>query len=116
MEAIFEGICPECLGRRISLGSEYPDFHDKAVDYRMCKLGYDVDYNTIRDESCPLCKGLDYYGPSQVEINGFRYSYHMLSPIFDLPNVMVLPPETQTEPMLFKADGFEGMTMPILID
>ena len=102
-----DGVCPKCLGRRISLGDFYPYSDDKLVNY-------DPDDNSVGDESCELCHGLSYYGPSQVEIGGFRFSYHMLAPMYDLPGVMVRPPtNNEDDPMLFKADGFEGMVMPL---
>lgn len=109
-----DGVCPKCLGRRISLGDEYPDTDDNEVAERIYKLGFDVDDNTVRDESCKHCRGLDYYGPSQVEIAGFRFSYHLLAPMYDLPGVIIRPPtNNEDDPMLFQADGFEGMVMPL---
>lgn len=109
-----DNVCPLCLGRRISLGAEYPYRHNKEMDERMYRLGYDPDDNTIRDETCPRCQGRDYYGPSEFAINGLRYRWAMLAPIFDLPNVRFLPSEYEELPLLFKADGFEGMTMPLV--
>lgn len=105
--------CPSCFGRRVSLGEKHPDFDDPVIDKRVHALGYDIDDNTVGDESCPVCKGLDYYGPGQMEIGGLRYSYAVLAPVFDLPNVKFLPSPSDVVPILFKADGFEGMVMPL---
>lgn len=107
-------VCPECFGRRISLGETYPDPNDEANERKIHQLGYDIDDNTIRDETCPLCKGREYDGPSEFEIHGIRHSWHIIAPIFDLPNVRFLPPESAEAPLLFKADGFEGMSMPLV--
>lgn len=105
--------CPVCLGRRISLGKEYPDFDDEELNTRIHRLGYDVDDNSIRDESCNHCRGLDYYGPSEMQIGDFRFAYAMVSPMFALPELRVAAPVTVETPLLFVADGFEGMVMPL---
>jgi hypothetical protein len=99
--------CPQCLGRRISLGDQYPDENDPRL------INYDPDDNTIGDESCSLCRGLDYFGPSEMEIGGHRFAYRLMAPIFDLPGVKFSPPKHKEEPGLFLADGFEGMLMPL---
>ena len=101
-----DGVCPKCLGRRISLGDQYP-----AGDYNTFP-SYDPDDNSIGDTSCEQCQGRAYYGPSEVEIGGYRFCYAMLSPMYDIPDVQIIPPRFPDEPMLFRADGFEGMVMP----
>ena len=108
-----EGICPVCFGRRISLGDTFPDLSDPAEDVRMHRLDCDIDDNTIRDASCTHCRGLDYYGPWQLEIGGHRFAYNMIAAVFDLPGVKFHMPEVEGRPLLFCAEGFEGMVMPL---
>ena len=110
----YQGVCPLCLGRRISLGDTYPDFDDKTVDRRIHDLQYDVDDNSIGDAACERCHGREYWGPSEVEFSdGIRFRYDMLAPMYDLPGLMVSPTKYDGLPMPFKADGFEGMIMPL---
>jgi len=108
------GTCPKCFERRVCLGAEYPPCDDDGmVSMRLQRLGWDVDDNTVRDASCPLCHGLEYYGPSQMEIGRLRYSYALIAPVFALPGVVFLPAEATGQPLLFRAEGFEGMAMPL---
>lgn len=102
------GVCPKCLGRRISLGDKYPDSEDTTP------INYDPDDNSIGDASCEQCRGLTYYGPSEVNIGGLRYCYGMLAPMYDLPGLRISPSGHPDHPLLFRADGFEGMVMPLV--
>lgn len=104
-------ICPLCDDRRISFGDRHPASLDEVPP------DYDPDDNTYRDPSCPLCRGRTFYGPSQLIVEGVRMSYSRLKPIAALPNVRVagnmVRQEGQPGPLVFVADGFEGMAMGI---
>lgn len=113
-------LCPECGNRRISCGEAYPTREwlesQEASDY-----DYDVDDNSIRDQSCPACRGKDYREASIVMIAGEPFEYFPMRRIAALPNVRVtisraIHEEKSIQPsrvLLFQADGFEGMAMPI---
>lgn len=105
------GICPLCDDRRISFGDRYPASLDEVP------IGYDPDDNTYRDPSCPLCRGSeDFSGPSQLIVQGVRLSYSRLKPLAALPGLRVagnVRQHTTEGPLVFKADGFEGMAMGI---
>ena len=110
--------CPYCGDRRISLGECYPpaDWLEsrEAGDY-----GYDVDDNSIRDKSCTACHGLDFQGPSVVDFGDDVFMDRWrLNPIIALPNVEWSMSQINHEraPLLFRADGFEGMCMGIKPD
>lgn len=108
------GTCPVCDDRRISIGDRYPQSNDEAAELPE----YDPDDNTIRDASCPLCRGRAYYGPCRVRLCGRLMDYSRVKPIAALPNVRVAAtkhyhPES---PLLFVADGFEGMAMGLIED
>lgn len=103
------GICPLCGNRRVSLGDCYPP---ECSDYKWCDvMGYDPDDNTIRDKSCGLCHGKDYHGPSLFRYGPHLLSYHRMKPIAALPNTRVAVNIKCDGPLLFQADGFEGMAM-----
>ncbi len=110
------GVCPLCDDRRLSFGDSYPASIDETPK------DYDPDDNTYRDPSCPLCRGNAFYGPSQLIVEGVRMSYSRLKPIAALPNVRVArnlrAPDKSAfceiaGPLVFKADGFEGLAMGI---
>ena len=99
--------CPECGDRRVSLGDKYPETQ-AAVD---ALPDWDVDDNTIRDVSCPVCRGLRYKGPSSVRICGVEHSCWHLRRILSLPNPMVCrSADPKFGAILFRADGFEGIS------
>jgi hypothetical protein len=114
------GMCFECGDRRVSIGSEYPEFNHEGVlkDARLRRLQYDIDDNTIRDESCPTCKGLDYGHKNITLICGQEHQSHHLKRILALPNVMVCAsewnPEKHAPGLLFRADGFEGIALGLV--
>jgi len=104
------GFCPECGDRRVS--AEYPKDAAEAASLP----DWDVDDNTIRDVSCPRCHGRWYGGPSNVRICGVLHSSWNLRRIVALPNPQVckslwLDPKSDANVILFRADGFEGMSM-----
>jgi hypothetical protein len=104
------GTCPLCDDRRISFGEHYPS----SLDEERTLPGYDPDDNTYRDPSCPLCRGMDFTGPSELIVQGVRMNYSRLKPIAALPNVRVAGNLRHVEsggPLVFKADGFEGLAM-----
>lgn len=110
------GMCPYCGDRRVSLGEHFPADQEHA-DELLRKLDWDVDDNTIRDESCEHCHGRDYEGPSCVRIVGVEHQAWTMRRILSLPNVHVCPGSYNrhrwgdSEPLLFKADGFEGISL-----
>lgn len=108
--------CPECCGRRVSMGDHYPpqEWLDgrEASDYE-----YDIDDNTIRDKMCPACKGKDWHGPSILIVDGVRFEYARLKAVAALPNVRVARSGfgTGDEAIVFRAEGFEGVSMGIVL-
>ena len=107
------GICPVCLGREISFGENYPD-REVLEDLMRRGIRWDVDENAHGDESCPQCRGREYYGPSVVVIGEERCSFAMMAPIWNLPGILrVSVNQKRGAPLLFTADGFEGMVMPL---
>ncbi len=103
-------ICPECGNRRVSLGDKYPDVDTHEERMRLGLLDYDIDDNTIRDASCPACRGRDFSGASAVRIHGVPFMSWHLRRIVALPNVRVCR-SAENGCILFAADGFEGVAM-----
>jgi len=103
--------CPECGGRRVSLGEYYPD-NDWITSSAAEELGYDVDDNTTRDPSCGLCYGKTWRGPALLVVAGVHFEYSRLKPIAALPNVRVAR-SAHDDAIVFRADGFEGIAMGI---
>lgn len=106
------GHCPECGDRRITL-SEYPDFNDPVVNARVRELGYDIDDNSIFDESCPMCRGGKYDGPNVTMIAGVPHWGFFAKRIAALPNVEVCRGQNTALTVLFRADGFEGISLGV---
>ncbi len=104
--------CPLCGDRRVSLGPNYPEWgpNGEPADYELTRLSYDVDDNSIRDKSCPLCHGLTYHGPNVLEVCGVVMQYTRLKPIANIPNVMIAP-SMREGALLFSGDGFEGIAL-----
>ena len=101
--------CPTCGGKStISLGENYPDRSEMET---LLLYGYDVDENCIRDKSCPTCRGLEYYGPSVVQIAGVYHDAFTMRRVMALPNPLICRSRSGSGIVLFKADGFEGITM-----
>lgn len=107
--------CPLCDDRRVSLGDEYPEFGPtgEPVDHSLSVYGYDVDDNSIRDKSCPLCRGLIYHGPNAVRFQGVLMSYTRLKPIAAIKNVELVAGNPTHRSLLFRGDGFEGIALGI---
>lgn len=108
----YGGVCPLCDDRRLSFGEHYPSSQEESD----ALIDYDPDDNTVRDSSCPLCNGQTFLGPSQLLVCGVKLSYSRLKPLAALPNVRVagnLRQESTEGPLVFKADGFEGLAMGI---
>lgn len=105
------GMCPLCGDRWIFLGDRYPN--EDEMEHLRLTASYDVDTNEIRDTSCQLCHGRDYYGPSSLEVCGVLLSYHRLKPIAAIPGVMVAANQNrdQDSPILFRGCGIDGMAM-----
>jgi len=106
--------CPVCGDRRISLGSEYPEFDDEGLprNRRLIVYGYDVDTNTIRDKSCDCCNGLRYQGPNVLRVHGVLMDYRRLLPIWQIPNVRITRSHVPDgEALLFSGDGFQGIAL-----
>jgi len=104
-------VCPECGMRRVSLGDYYPDPDDPRI-----MLDYDPDDNSIRDVSCVLCRGRDYNGKSVSCVLGVRHVSFGLRRIAVLPNAMVCRSASNDSAVLFRADGFEGISLGIVPD
>lgn len=109
--------CFQCGDRRISLGDCYPelDEYGSPLERRMRELGWDVDDNTIRDESCPRCRGLAVGHKNVAVLFGHQHQAHELKRILALPNPMIcasgFEPEEHAQGLLFRADGFEGIAL-----
>lgn len=101
--------CPECGGRRVSLGEYYPD-NDWITSSSAEELDYDVDDNTTRDPSCNVCHGKTWRGPSLLVVSGVHFEYSRLKAMAALPNVRVAR-SAQDDAIVFRADGFEGIAM-----
>jgi hypothetical protein len=114
------GRCWLCGDRRVSYGPDFPEVNEfgQFADERCNRLGYDIDNNTIRDESCPRCKGRDFGHNTLCELFGQEHQSHNLRRIVALPNVMVCAslhhPEQHAPALLFKADGFEGIALGLV--
>jgi hypothetical protein len=108
-----DGTCPVCLDRMVSFGEHYPS---REILEDLCRRGvrWDVDDNTHGDESCPQCHGKAYYGPSLARISDKLLSFDKLAPIWNLPcPVRFALNKDPRGPVLFTADGFEGLVMPM---
>lgn len=108
------GLCPYCGDRRVSFGEHFPTDQEHAD----ALLDWDPDDNTIRDSSCEHCHGRDYIGPSCVRIAGVEHQAWPMRRILALPNprvcsaaVMDGRPTEKFHAILFKADGFEGISL-----
>lgn len=106
------GVCPECDGRRLSLGDRFPTeaelegLHD-----------YDVDDNTVLDPSCPMCRGNYWRGPSLVDLCGVKIQYGYARKMFCLPGVEFARSSFEDpDVLLFRANDFEGVCMGVRSD
>jgi len=112
--------CFTCGDRRVSLGKEYPEINSEGLpkDFRIRYLDYDIDDNTIRDESCPVCNGLNKGHNNIAVLFGQEHQAHELKRILALPNVMVCTsefhPAEHAPALLFRADGFEGIALGLV--
>lgn len=104
-------MCPECGLRRVSLGDEYPDHTDNELTAMLSKYDYDVDDNTIRDKSCTVCHGLEFEGPDICPLLGTYHSRFLLTRIAALPNPQICLSRSMPNALLFRADGYEGITL-----
>lgn len=95
--------CPECGDRRIDHGDDWPILTNL--------LDYDPDTNTSRDPSCVLCKGRSYPGLNVCVIDGVHHNAFKLRRIAALPNAVICPSLSVADSLLFKADGFEGISL-----
>lgn len=102
-------LCPKCGDARVSFGEQYPDEGDWS---ELCRLyNYDGDDNSIRDRSCDVCHGLDYQCAGFSDVLGVHHSSYMLKRIAALPNPMVCRSASVEHAVLFRADGFEGISL-----
>lgn len=112
--------CFTCGDRRVRLGGNYPDIDDRGliVDARLRMLDYDIDDNSVRDDSCPACRGLSRGHKNIAVLFGEEHQAHELKRILALPNVMVctseFSPEGHAPALLFRADGFEGIALGLV--
>lgn len=112
--------CPLCDDRRVSYGDHYPTDYETVENLP----DYDPDDNTIRDKSCPLCRGRNYNGPSVMLIGGQPFRYARLKKLSLIPNcrVSVIGPvgkeilkwQGPSPVLCFAGDGFQGMAMPLV--
>lgn len=114
------GKCWLCGDRRVSYGPDFPEVNEfgQFEDERCNRLGYDIDTNTIRDESCQRCKGRDFGHDTLCVLFGQEHQSHNLRRIVALPNVMVCTsefnPKKHASALLFRADGFEGIALGLV--
>ena len=114
------GVCWECGDRRVSYGEGYPELNEwgQFADEGCSRLGYDIDDNTIRDESCPRCNGRDFGHKTLTVLFGQDHQSHNLKRILALPNVMVCESanhwDRHAPGLLFRADGFEGIALGLV--
>lgn len=101
--------CPKCGGEKVSFGEGYPP--PPEVFGLITNYSYDVDDNTLRDRSCSLCHGLDYTDPAWSDVLGVHHNSHMLKRIAALPNAMVCLSASREDAILFRADGFQGISL-----
>lgn len=106
------GSCPHCGNRRVSFGDKYPDDQVSAD----ALPDWDPDDNTIRDVSCEACRGRHYEGPSCVRIGGVLHSSWNLRRVLALPNPQICAGVVgllgdPSGAVLFRADGFEGISL-----
>lgn len=100
------GVCPECGGRRISLGDKWPDTPPPPL--------YDPDDNTCGDSSCQTCHGDHFHGASIAMIGGIKHFSYRLKRIAAIPDVKISPFSTgEHYGLLFRADGFEGISLGV---
>ncbi len=107
------GLCPHCGDARVTCGPDYPNWNDKELVAKLMRYDFDVDNNTIRDASCPLCHGLDYKGPSVTNLLGTEHNAYFLKRIVDIPNVTVCQTASRHDAILFRGDGFQGISLGI---
>lgn len=116
------GKCPHCGDRRISIGTEYPEFDkygraDKWSGKSIRGLDYDPDDNTIRDPSCDACRGKEWKGPSRLIVCGVEMDYSQMKTIATIPNVEVaevVGNANRKSMICFRGDGFEGLACGFL--
>lgn len=108
-------VCPQCGNRRVSYGTEYPEFGEDGwvKSKRLRMLDWDVDTNTYRDPSCERCRGLPYAGPSQLFLDGVLFDYWRSKTFSEVPGVRVVRSAAESDCLLFVGEGFEGMAMGI---
>ncbi len=82
------GNCPACDNRRIVL-PEYPEWNHEGrpKDRTIELLDYDIDDNSIRDASCPVCRGRRYDRGNALELDGTCFDYTFLKPVAAIPQV-----------------------------
>lgn len=102
-------LCPKCGCERVSYGEGIPPYPD--VIELIGKYSYDTDDNTIRNRSCEVCHGLDYKEAAFSDVCGWPHSSFMLKRIAALPNAMVCRSATRNDAILFRADGFQGISL-----
>lgn len=107
--------CPLCGSEAtVSLDDEYPDSEKPWVNEMLRLHGYDVDTNSVRDKNCPECHGLYYNKPGLAVICGVPHSAFRLRRILELPGVQVCQSMSVPEALLFRSDGFEGISLGVV--
>lgn len=104
--------CPDCGGRRISLGDQYPGINDYPGP------GYDPDDNSVYDSSCKTCYGhaMDCPRNQVCVVDGVPHSAWLMRRIMSLPNARVCSSRFDDLTILFTADGFEGISKGVHVD
>lgn len=100
-------LCPKCGDARVSYGEGYPNHWSELMD----KYSYDSDDNTIRDRTCDVCHGLDYKDAAMSDVLGVVHSSFMLKRIAALPNAKICRSASVEHAVLFRADGFQGISL-----
>lgn len=78
------------------------------------RIGLDVDAWKVRDVNCPVCGGLNYDGNWCSQVCGVVLATCDLWRIAALPNVRVCRSRSDDSALLFRADGFEGVSLGII--
>jgi len=102
-------MCPKCCGERVSYGEAFPPYPDSEELARLHH--WDPDDNMLRNRSCDVCHGLDYECAGFSDVLGVHHSSFMLKRIAALPNAMVCRSASVDHAVLFRADGFEGISL-----
>lgn len=114
------GTCPMCDDRRVSFGSSYPTNQTTADELP----DYDPDDNTIRDVSCVLCHGKNYYRGSNQLIEGQLIAFRYAKKLASIPGCQYCVTDIKhgnssvsqkSQNVLFRSEiGITGIVLPVV--